>query len=374
MGELAEVWGDRIELLLPYQVNNKVMELTGKPDVKFMHRLPAFHNSDTTVGKDLSEKYGLHALEVSEEVFESPASIVFDEAENRMHELVISHGSGPQVGLLALQGTAYTKVETYPLDVLDAQTEGMIGYLIMQELGNLCRSRTADNGRDDDRGGPGRPSVREPDEADRTGLYRRRGGEARRREGMVVQARRPKHAPRRSLATPETHLRHRADPVVARAQQRRDLHGRRRHSDDPHRRSRASGTAPDRRRGRDRQGPRERRPRRRPTGQRLLIVTDAEAVYADWGTRRQRTITRATRAEMAASQFAEGSMGPKVRAACQFVEQTGGIAAIGSVDDAQGLLDGTAGTRVAPPAPVWNRRAVKVPEVPPPERRGLADG
>jgi ornithine carbamoyltransferase len=87
MGEPAEVWGERIELLLPYQVNARTMELTGNPDVKFMHCLPAFHNADTAVGKELSEKYGLEALEVTEEVFESPASIVFDEAGNRMHTI-----------------------------------------------------------------------------------------------------------------------------------------------------------------------------------------------------------------------------------------------------------------------------------------------
>jgi ornithine carbamoyltransferase len=87
MGEPAEVWKERIELLLPYQVNTATMELTGNPDVKFMHCLPAFHNSDTSVGQELSEKYGLDALEVTDEVFESPASVVFDEAENRMHTI-----------------------------------------------------------------------------------------------------------------------------------------------------------------------------------------------------------------------------------------------------------------------------------------------
>jgi ornithine carbamoyltransferase len=87
MGEPAEVWKERIDLLLPYQVNARTMELTGNPDVKFMHCLPAFHNTDTAVGKELYEKYGLDALEVTEEVFESPASIVFDEAENRMHTI-----------------------------------------------------------------------------------------------------------------------------------------------------------------------------------------------------------------------------------------------------------------------------------------------
>jgi ornithine carbamoyltransferase len=87
MGEPADVWKQRIDLLLPYQINARTMELTGNPDVKFMHCLPAFHNTDTSVGRDLSEKYGLDALEVTEEVFESPASIVFDEAENRMHTI-----------------------------------------------------------------------------------------------------------------------------------------------------------------------------------------------------------------------------------------------------------------------------------------------
>ena len=196
MGEPAEVWGDRIKLLLPYQVNAETLALTGNPNVKFMHCLPAFHNADTAVGKELYEQYGLEALEVTEDVFESPASIVFDEAENRMHtikavivatlgidgarrrrprrqraaqprraahgreparqrarrlralapsrsttELVVTHGNGPQVGLLALQGSAYTAVATYPLDILGA------------------------SGRDDrlhDRAGAGQPaSVRE---------------------------------------------------------------------------------------------------------------------------------------------------------------------------------------------------------------------
>jgi ornithine carbamoyltransferase len=87
MGEPDEVWAERIELLKPYQVNSETMAKTGNPDTKFMHCLPAFHNKDTEVGKEIFEKFGMESLEVTEEVFESPASIVFDEAENRLHTI-----------------------------------------------------------------------------------------------------------------------------------------------------------------------------------------------------------------------------------------------------------------------------------------------
>ena len=87
MGEPAEVWQERIILLKPYQVNQKVIELTGNPDVKFLHCLPAFHNRETKVGEEIAQKYGLDGLEVTDEVFESKHSIVFDEAENRLHTI-----------------------------------------------------------------------------------------------------------------------------------------------------------------------------------------------------------------------------------------------------------------------------------------------
>ncbi len=87
MGEPESVWAERINLLQPYQINAAAMEKTGKPDVKFLHCLPAFHNRDTKVGQKIYQQFGLEAMEVTEEVFESSASIVFDEAENRLHTI-----------------------------------------------------------------------------------------------------------------------------------------------------------------------------------------------------------------------------------------------------------------------------------------------
>jgi len=87
MGEAEEVWKERIELLQAYQVNAATMEKTGNPDVKFLHCLPAFHNRETKIGEDIYRKFELEAMEVTEEVFESSASIVWDEAENRIHTI-----------------------------------------------------------------------------------------------------------------------------------------------------------------------------------------------------------------------------------------------------------------------------------------------
>ncbi len=85
MGEPETVWDERIKLLTPYQVNQCVLQLTGNPSVKFLHCLPAFHNLDTQMGEKIFQKYGLEAMEVTDDVFESEASVVFDEAENRIH-------------------------------------------------------------------------------------------------------------------------------------------------------------------------------------------------------------------------------------------------------------------------------------------------
>lgn len=87
MGESTAVWQERIELLMPYQINSEVMKLTGNPKVKFLHCLPAYHNRETKTGEEIFLKFGIESMEVTEEVFESPASIVFDQAENRMHTI-----------------------------------------------------------------------------------------------------------------------------------------------------------------------------------------------------------------------------------------------------------------------------------------------
>ncbi|MBJ8199717.1 ornithine carbamoyltransferase subunit F, partial [Klebsiella pneumoniae] len=85
--EAKEAWDQRVKLMTPYQVNMDVINATKNPDVKFMHCLPAFHNDETTMGKEVADKYGMKGLEVTEDVFESEHSIVFDEAENRMHTI-----------------------------------------------------------------------------------------------------------------------------------------------------------------------------------------------------------------------------------------------------------------------------------------------
>ena len=181
------------------------------------------------------------------------------------HELVISHGNGPQVGLLALQGSAYGEVETYPLDVLDAQTEGMIGYLIEQELGNLLPAETpiatlltmievdpADPAFDH----PTKPigPVYDREQARPSGSRARAGRFH--PDGDGVRRVVPSPRPQRIIGL-------RPIEWLIERGLRRHLRRRRRHPDDVHRRSGAGRPAPGRDRGRDRQGSRQRPPGRR---------------------------------------------------------------------------------------------------------------
>ena len=87
MGEPDDVWKERIAMLTPYRITGKVMDMTGNPDCRFLHCLPAFHNRETVIGEQIYEKYGIDCMEVNDEVFESPRNAAFHEAENRLHTI-----------------------------------------------------------------------------------------------------------------------------------------------------------------------------------------------------------------------------------------------------------------------------------------------
>jgi carbamate kinase len=263
------------------------------------------------------------------------------------HELVISHGNGPQVGLLALQGSAYTEVDPYPLDLLGAQTEGMIGYLIQQELGNELpqEKRLASlltlievDPKDPAFQDPTKPigPIYDKDESERLakekGWVFRPDGDSFRR---VV----PSPLPQRIFGIePVEWILERGSVVICAGGGGIPVM----YTDEPAPAGRqlvgveavidkdlaSALLAKDLR------------------AEALAIVTDVDAVYADWGTPERRAIRRATPEALAGTEFAAGSMGPKVRAACSFVEESGGLAAIGSIEDTPALLRGEAGTIV----------------------------
>ena len=265
----------------------------------------------------------------------------------RDHELVISHGNGPQVGLLALQGSAYKEVEPYPLDVLGAQTEGMIGYLIQQELGNQLPpdQRIAslltliEVDRDDPAfGEPTKPIGPIYDETEASALARTKGWTFK-PDGASFRRVVPSPAPQRifGIEAVEWLLERHCVVICAGgggipvmysdlpAPAGRQLVGVEAVIDKDLASAMLAADL-----GADA----------------LLIVTDVDAVYTGWATPQQQAIKRATPAALAEREFATGSMGPKVRAACTFVESTGGLAVIGSITQTPSLINGTAGTSV----------------------------
>jgi carbamate kinase len=263
------------------------------------------------------------------------------------NELVISHGNGPQVGLLALQGSAYKDVEVYPLDVLDAQTEGLIGYILEQELGNALPLEKhiatlltmIEVDRDDPAfGSPTKPigPMYAEEEADALAAAK---GWTFKPDADGFRRVVPSPLPQRIFGIPAIRtLLERGWIVICSGGGGIPT----RYTDEP--------AVP----GRRLEGVEAVIDKDLASAllaadlgaDALLIATDVDAVYADWGTPDQHPIRHATPAELAASEFAEGSMGPKVHAACTFVEQTGGTAAIGSIKDIEALLHGDAGTTI----------------------------
>ena len=260
------------------------------------------------------------------------------------HQLVITHGNGPQVGLLALQAAAQKPDEAFPLDVLGAETEGMIGYLIEQELENALPdgpkvatllTQVEVDATDPAFANPTKPVGPVYERAEAEGLAAARGwsvapdGDKYRR---VVPSPAPRHIPDVGI------IRMLVDqnivvicaggggiPVVRRPDG--SLIGIQAVIDKDH----TAGLLA-----------------RELGADALLLLTDVDAVYSDWGTPRQTAISRATPATLRLQKFPSGSMGPKVEAASTFVEQTGGIAGIGALNQALAILEGRGGTRITP--------------------------
>ncbi|BCJ75500.1 carbamate kinase [Catellatospora sp. IY07-71] len=262
------------------------------------------------------------------------------------HQLVLTHGNGPQVGLLALQGAAYADAEPFPLDVLGAQTEGMIGYVLEQELGNLLPAEvplaTVLTMIEVD---PADPAFGDPskfvgpvyDQAQAERLAAEKGWTVK-PDGPHWRRVVPSPEPRRIFEIRPIRWLLDKDvvvicaggggvPTMFRPGEPRTLTGVEAVIDKD-----LAGELL----------------AREIDADLFVMATDVDGVYLDWGTPQQRRIERASAGQLRGQGFAAGSMGPKVQAAVRFVERTGRRAAIGSLADIVAIVDGTAGTQVHP--------------------------
>ncbi|MGB3387400.1 MAG: carbamate kinase [Pseudaminobacter sp.] len=259
----------------------------------------------------------------------------------RHHDIIVAHGNGPQVGLLALQAAAYTDVAPYPLDILGAESVGMIGYLVEQELTNALPPNTKlatlltqieVDGNDPAFSRPEKPIGPVYDDAEAAGVQEIHGWplveETKGRWRRVV----PSPLPQR--ITQIEAIRLLVDqsvvvvcaggggiPVIRNIDD--DLEGVEAVID----KDRAAGLLAE-----------------QLTADAFLMLTDVDAVYANWGTQQQKPIRYSTPGDLSAQSFAAGSMGPKVEAACVFASVKGRIAGIGRLEDAREILEGRKGT------------------------------
>lgn len=272
------------------------------------------------------------------------AVIAISEVIEAGHQVVISHGNGPQIGLLALQTAAYRPGEAYPLDVLGAQTEGAIGYMIEQELENLLpKHRQVATLLTQVEVDPHDPAFRNPTKPIGPVYDKTEAEKLAAQRGWVVKSDGSKF--RRVVASPRPRrildiavirilIEHEVIVICAGGGGIPVVHS----PDDGLvgieaviDKDWASALLAQELRA-----------------DVLLLLTDVEAVFEGWGTPQQRAVRHTSPQELSTHGFADGSMGPKVSAACQFVETTGGSAGIGRLPDAAAILRGEAGTWIRP--------------------------
>lgn len=259
------------------------------------------------------------------------------------NDMVLVHGNGPQVGLLALEGEAFKEAPPFPLDVLGAESQGMIGYVIAQEMRNVMPERqvatlitqTQVDPADPAFGAPSKPIGPVYSEAEAQALAKERGWQVA-ADGDYFRRVVPSPQPMDILEFQTIRLLAQEGalvicaggggvPVIVGAE------GRTRGVEAVIDKDLAASLLAT-----------------KLEADRLIILTDVDAVYEGWGMASARKITEANPAQLRAMPFAKGSMGPKVDAVCRFVEETGRPAAIGSLKEAASVADGTAGTQILP--------------------------